>query len=449
LGPKASAPTLDNDGNALLIGALYFNTTTNAMQVYGSSGWTAAGSSVNGTSRRYRYIATAAQTTFTGADSNGFTLAYDAGYVDVYLNGVRLDSTDFTASSGTSIVLASAAAAGDELNIVAFGTFVLADHYSKTDADARYVRKDSATGAATIPVGTTAQRPASPQNGDFRVNTTTQQTEVYYSGAWAAVSSLNYLVEFLVVAGGGGTANGGGSEGSGGGGAGGYIASSANMIPLSAYTVTVGAGGSGSTTSAPGGVGSNSVFNTTTATGGGNGGRGTSASGVIGGNGGSGGGSGAYYTAAGGSGTSGQGNNGGAGNSGSPSYTGGGGGGAGAAGSNGGLAGGNGGIGANWQSLGTYYAGGGGGGAHPSGSAGGTGGAGGGGNGGLNTSGTAGTANTGGGGGGSGGSANGANGGSGVVIIRYPGVQRGTGGTVTSSGGYTYHTFTSSGTFTA
>lgn len=139
LGPKASAPTLDNDGNALLIGALYFNTTTNAMQVYGSSGWTAAGSSVNGTSRRFEYVATAGQTTFTGADAAGNTLAYDAGYVDVYLNGARLKSNDFTASSGTSIVLAVAAALNDELNIVAFGTFTLADHYNKTDADARFV----------------------------------------------------------------------------------------------------------------------------------------------------------------------------------------------------------------------------------------------------------------------------------------------------------------------
>ena len=40
-------------------------------------------------------------------------------------------------------------------------------------------------------------------------------------------------------------------------------------------------------------------------------------------------------------------------------------------------------------------------------------------------------------------------GGSGIVIIRYLGAQRGTGGTVTSAGGYTIHTFTSSGTFTA
>jgi hypothetical protein len=69
-----------------------------------------------------------------------------------------------------------------------------------------------------------------------------------------------------------------------------------------------------------------------------------------------------------------------------------------------------------------------------------------------NTSGTAGTANTGSGGGGTGGygaSFDGGNGGSGIVIIRYLGAQRGTGGTVTSSGGYTIHTFTSSGTFTA
>jgi hypothetical protein len=43
----------------------------------------------------------------------------------------------------------------------------------------------------------------------------------------------------------------------------------------------------------------------------------------------------------------------------------------------------------------------------------------------------------------------GGSGGSGVVIIRYLGSQRGTGGTVTSSGGYTIHTFTSSGTYTA
>jgi hypothetical protein len=40
-------------------------------------------------------------------------------------------------------------------------------------------------------------------------------------------------------------------------------------------------------------------------------------------------------------------------------------------------------------------------------------------------------------------------GGSGIVIIRYLGSQRGIGGTVTSSGGYTIHTFTTSGSYVA
>ena len=67
-------------------------------------------------------------------------------------------------------------------------------------------------------------------------------------------------------------------------------------------------------------------------------------------------------------------------------------------------------------------------------------------------SGTNAAANTGSGGGGGGREGFqvglGGNGGSGVVIIRYEGETRGTGGTITSSGGYTYHTFNSSGTFT-
>ena len=125
-GAYATAPTTRPDSSALQLGDLYFNTTTNSMQVRGGSGWTNAGSSVNGTARRYRYIATAGQTTFTGSDSNGNTMAYDAGYIDVYLNGVRLDQSDYTASSGTSIVLASGAVVNDEFNIIAFGTFSVA-----------------------------------------------------------------------------------------------------------------------------------------------------------------------------------------------------------------------------------------------------------------------------------------------------------------------------------
>jgi hypothetical protein len=116
LGPKASDPTLDNDGDALVAGALYFNTTTDLMMVYTGSAWTLAGSAVNGTVERQSYSATASQTTFA--------VTYDVGFVDVWLNGVKLLSgTDFTASSGSDIVLAVGATALDVVDILAFGSF--------------------------------------------------------------------------------------------------------------------------------------------------------------------------------------------------------------------------------------------------------------------------------------------------------------------------------------
>ena len=108
-------------------GDLYFDTTADELKVYKSSGWSAAGSTINGTSARFNYVATSNQTTFTGADTAGNTLAYDAGFVDVYLNGSKLlNGTDVTVTSGTSVVLAVGATTGDIIDIVGFGTFNVA-----------------------------------------------------------------------------------------------------------------------------------------------------------------------------------------------------------------------------------------------------------------------------------------------------------------------------------
>ena len=119
---SSSAPSTSLD-----VGDLYFDTTADELKVYKSSGWAAAGSTVNGTSQRYEYIATADQTTFTGADENSNTLAYDSPFCDVYMNGVRLvNGTDVTVTSGTSAVLTTGASVGDRISIVAYGTFNVA-----------------------------------------------------------------------------------------------------------------------------------------------------------------------------------------------------------------------------------------------------------------------------------------------------------------------------------
>ena len=119
---SSSAPT-----SSLTLGDLYFDTTANELKVYKSSGWAAAGSTVNGTANRFEYTATANQTTFSGSDNNSATMAYDAGFIDVYLNGVKLANADYTATSGTSVVLGTGASANDILMVVAYGTFQLAN----------------------------------------------------------------------------------------------------------------------------------------------------------------------------------------------------------------------------------------------------------------------------------------------------------------------------------
>jgi hypothetical protein len=125
LGAKSTPPTLDNDGNALITGAIYWDTTAAAMYAWSGSAW----ASISSTAAiyRYKYVATGGETTVSGADSNGLTLSYIVGKEQVYLNGILLvRTTDYNASSGTSITSLAALAAGDILEIITFTAFDLA-----------------------------------------------------------------------------------------------------------------------------------------------------------------------------------------------------------------------------------------------------------------------------------------------------------------------------------
>ena len=133
LGAKSTAPTVDNDGNPLQAGALYFNTVSNTMFVYSGSSWAAAGSAVNGTAERQEYVATSGQTNFAAT--------YDVGFVDVYLNGSKLiPTTDFTATNGATVILTTGAVTGDNVSIIAYGAFNVADVYTQAQSNARYTQ---------------------------------------------------------------------------------------------------------------------------------------------------------------------------------------------------------------------------------------------------------------------------------------------------------------------
>jgi hypothetical protein len=100
------------------------------MKVYDGSSWIAATSAGATSLLRFRYVATSGQTTFTGADAASATLSYTVNNIAVHRNGVTLDTSEYTASNGTSIVLAVAAGTGDIIDIIAFKSFTVSDALS-------------------------------------------------------------------------------------------------------------------------------------------------------------------------------------------------------------------------------------------------------------------------------------------------------------------------------
>ena len=88
-----------------------------------------------GVRSRFIYTATAGQTTFSGNDDAGITLAYtDTLYMDVYQNGVLLvPATDYAASTGTSVVLVQGASVDDTLELLVHDIFSVADAVSAKD----------------------------------------------------------------------------------------------------------------------------------------------------------------------------------------------------------------------------------------------------------------------------------------------------------------------------
>ena len=87
-----------------------------------------------GVRKKHTYTATAGQTSFSGAGSEGATLSYkDSNFVAVYQNGVKLGDADYTSTSGTAIVLAQGASVSDLVEIIVFDAFSAADTVSKAD----------------------------------------------------------------------------------------------------------------------------------------------------------------------------------------------------------------------------------------------------------------------------------------------------------------------------
>jgi hypothetical protein len=186
LGAKSSAPSVDNDGNALLTGAIYWNSVSNAMYAWTGSEW----GSISSTAAIYRYRFTAAggEATISGTDDNGLTLSYLPGKEQVYLNGVLLvRTTDYTASNGTSLTSLAALAANDIVEIITFTSFELASAIEETIFDAK---GDILVGTAADTVGKLAVG----TNGYFLKADSSTATGL----TWSAVDLSSYATTATV-----------------------------------------------------------------------------------------------------------------------------------------------------------------------------------------------------------------------------------------------------------
>lgn len=134
---------------------------------------------------KINYIATQGQTVFS--------VNYDLGSVDVYVNGIRLASTDFVATSLTSVTIPGGLNAGDIVELVSFGAFTVADTYTKAETDNKLGFKANTADLKEIGVGQTWQDvTASRVLGTTYTNSTGKpiMINVWSNGANSTTASL-------------------------------------------------------------------------------------------------------------------------------------------------------------------------------------------------------------------------------------------------------------------
>ena len=212
-------------------------------------------------------------------------IAGEDTWVRAQANGSFLQANAaFNTANNVGPQIAPAFNAANSASLYANGAFI------KANSGVQYGANTSSNSFIAVPIGTTGERPASPSNGSLRLNTTTNNLELYFSG-WknvfytggidASGGTISYSgnykihtftgagtfsvtsiapatpVEYLVVAGGGG----GGARHAGGGGGGGVVyTASYTGFAAGNYPITVGAGATGAQTDTFGGNGSNSAI---------------------------------------------------------------------------------------------------------------------------------------------------------------------------------------------
>lgn len=170
---------------------------------------------------RWTKIYSASATTISGLDDTANTLLYTQNFENLYVNGILQDPTNYTATSGSTIILNQAVVTNDVVEVISINPFNVANTYTQTQSDNKfltitsasssyatkddldnidlslYLTQSSASGtyltqssASTIyekliPYSSSA--PASPEEGDLWVDSTVPTIKAYIGGVWTSV----------------------------------------------------------------------------------------------------------------------------------------------------------------------------------------------------------------------------------------------------------------------
>jgi hypothetical protein len=138
---SASAPVAPEEGDA------WFDNTDGKFYVYDGSFWVETGQTdaVFSSYNRWTKVISASTVNITGIDDNGTNLDYSPGLEQVYINGVFIDESSYTATSGSAIVLDEAVFSTDLVEVLWLENLVVADTYSKAESDAKYLSLTTAS----------------------------------------------------------------------------------------------------------------------------------------------------------------------------------------------------------------------------------------------------------------------------------------------------------------
>ena len=197
LGAKGSAPSTDNDGNALLTGALYFNTSSNQIFSWTGSAWVAIKPS---SSEQTNINAVAADATDIGAVAGKATEIGRLGTSDAVADMAILGTTDVVADMntlGTSDVVTDMNVLGTSANVTAMNTLGTSANVTAMSNCSGSIANINTTASNITDVNTFAVRyrigssnpTSSLDAGDLFFNTSDNTLKVYNGSAWVTIQA--------------------------------------------------------------------------------------------------------------------------------------------------------------------------------------------------------------------------------------------------------------------